>query len=94
MSNDDTQELQAKSTAEFQLRRKDDMQKAQFRQKTAHYSMANLSCISFGLFMLNADIGINIASILTWIVFTHGAVIATVVGFKAWEIVTQIKGPK
>ena len=91
---DETQELYSKAPAEFQLRRKDDMKKAAFRQSTAQYSMANLTVVSGALLLKTTDIGENISTILTWIVLTHGAVIATVVGFKAWEIVAQIKGPK
>jgi len=91
---DDTQELRASTPAEFQLRRKDDMKKAQFRELAALYSMLIISAIAAVLLFKENDIGQNISTILGWVVLTHGAVIATVAGFKAWEVVAQIKGPR
>lgn len=94
MNPDDTQELTIQTHPEAQLRRKDDLKKAAFRQSTAQYSMANISVITVGLFWLDKDIGQNITSILTWIVVGHVLVILSVAGFKSWEVVNMIKGQR
>ena len=83
----------ALTSSPSRLRRADDVRKLVFRQRTAQYSMASIAVITLALFLLTADIGRNTAEILTWIVIGHVIVVATVCGFKSWEMISQLKNP-
>lgn len=93
VDGDITQQLARESLVGAQLlRRKDDLKRVQFRQRTSLYSMLSITAITAVLIWRDTDIGRNITEILTWIVIGHVVVICAVAGVKGLESVAALRG--